>query len=78
MRIEICIALVVLTMSVSTRGLSPAGASAQDVFINEIHYDNTGTDEGEAIEVACVVGTDLTGWRHSRHKRTLRFTSPAT
>lgn len=32
------------------------------VFINEIHYDNTGTDEGESIEVAGPAGTDLTGW----------------
>jgi predicted extracellular nuclease/endonuclease I len=28
-------------------------------FINEIHYDNTGGDTGEAIEVAGVAGTDL-------------------
>ena len=32
------------------------------VFINEIHYDNDGTDAGEAIEVAGPAGTDLTGW----------------
>jgi len=32
------------------------------VFINEIHYDNTGTDTGEAIEVAGPAGTDLAGW----------------
>lgn len=37
-------------------------ASAQQVFINEIHYDNTGTDAGEAIEIAGMAGTDLTGW----------------
>ena len=37
-------------------------ASAATVFINEIHYDNTGTDSGEAIEVAGPAGTDLTGW----------------
>ena len=36
-------------------------ATAQ-VFINEIHYDNSGTDTGEAIEVAGPAGTDLTGW----------------
>jgi uncharacterized protein len=33
-----------------------------DVFINEIHYDNAGTDSGEAIEIAGSAGTDLTGW----------------
>ncbi|NUQ83926.1 MAG: ExeM/NucH family extracellular endonuclease [Anaerolineales bacterium] len=32
------------------------------VFINEIHYDNTGTDAGEAIEIAGPAGTNLTGW----------------
>ncbi|NUO82108.1 lamin tail domain-containing protein [candidate division KSB1 bacterium] len=32
------------------------------VFINEIHYDNSGTDTGEAIEVAGPAGIDLTGW----------------
>jgi len=36
--------------------------SGTQVFINEIHYDNTGTDEGEAIEIAGPAGTDLTGW----------------
>ena len=35
---------------------------ATTVFINEIHYDNTGTDTGEAIEIAGPAGTDLTGW----------------
>lgn len=33
-----------------------------NVFINEIHYDNDGTDTGEAIEIAGPAGTDLTGW----------------
>jgi len=32
------------------------------VFINEIHYDNTGGDVDEGIEIAGPVGTDLTGW----------------
>ena len=42
---------------------SPRGVMAAiSVFINEIHYDNTGTDTGEAIEVAGPAGTDLTGW----------------
>ena len=39
----------------------PAKA-AISVFINEIHYDNTGTDANEAIEIAGPAGTDLTGW----------------
>ncbi len=37
-------------------------ANAQDVRISEIHYDNAGTDTGEAIEISAPAGTDLTGW----------------
>jgi len=36
--------------------------NAQSVFINEIHYDNTGADVNEAIEIIGVAGTDLTNW----------------
>lgn len=35
---------------------------AETIFLNEIHYDNSGTDTGEGVEVAGVAGTDLTGW----------------
>lgn len=31
-------------------------------WINEFHYDNTGTDQGEFIEIAGPAGTNLTGW----------------
>lgn len=31
-------------------------------FINEIHYDNTGGDLNEFIEIAGIAGTDLFGW----------------
>jgi len=30
------------------------------VWINEIHYDNAGTDQDEGVEVAGIAGTDLT------------------
>ncbi len=40
---------------------SPAAAQTP-IFINEIHYDNTGGDTGEAIEIAGPAGSDLTGW----------------
>ena len=33
------------------------------VWINEVHYDNAGTDTGEFVEVAGLAGTDLAGWR---------------
>ncbi|HAC65731.1 MAG TPA: endonuclease [Cyanothece sp. UBA12306] len=32
------------------------------VFINEIHYDNSGSDVGEFIELAGSAGTNLDGW----------------
>ncbi len=38
------------------------GSAGPSVFINEIHYDNTGADEDEAIEIAGPAGTDLSGW----------------
>ncbi|WP_199688347.1 DUF5689 domain-containing protein [Pontibacter oryzae] len=41
----------------------PGVANAQQVFINEIHYDNDGTDANEAIEIMGPANTDLTGWR---------------
>ncbi|MFC2134966.1 T9SS type A sorting domain-containing protein, partial [Bacteroidota bacterium] len=38
------------------------GVTPSIVFINEIHYDNSGADTGEAVEVAGNAGADLTGW----------------
>jgi 5'-nucleotidase len=38
-------------------------AEAQIPFISEIHYDNAGTDSGEAVEVQAPVDFDLTGWQ---------------
>jgi hypothetical protein len=32
------------------------------IFINEIHYDNIGTDTDEEIEIAGPAGTNLSGW----------------
>ena len=42
-----------------------SGVPANDstVFVNELHYDNVGTDTGEFIEVAGPAGTDLAGWQ---------------
>jgi hypothetical protein len=62
-------------------GLIPAAPvrAFTTVFINEIHYDNTGTDAGEAIEVAGPAGTDLTGWSIVRYNGAngLSYASPA-
>jgi DNA/RNA endonuclease G (NUC1) len=38
-------------------------ATLPSVRFSEIHYDNTGTDVGEAIEISGPAGTDLTGWK---------------
>jgi hypothetical protein len=43
----------------AAQAVAPAGST---VFINEIHYDNTGTDAGELIEIANPTGGDLAGW----------------
>ncbi|MFQ5330424.1 MAG: hypothetical protein ACE5D4_10635 [Thermodesulfobacteriota bacterium] len=40
----------------------PVSLHATPIFINEIHYDNSGGDTGEGIEIAGLAGTDLTGW----------------
>ena len=34
----------------------------EQVWINEFHYDNSGTDSNEFIELAGTAGIDLTGW----------------
>src|SRR6185436_9316816 len=33
------------------------------VRISEFHYDNVGTDAGEAVEISGPAGTDLSGWK---------------
>jgi predicted extracellular nuclease len=57
-------AALVLTL-LALPAASPAAAVAPpvgEVFVNELHYDNAGTDSGEAIEIAGPAGTSLTGW----------------
>jgi Ca2+-binding RTX toxin-like protein len=48
--------------AVGTINNDDAFVSAGSAFINEFHYDNSGTDSGEAIEIAGPAGTDLSGW----------------
>jgi hypothetical protein len=55
--IAIFLGLTIIFMSFSWDS-----AHAASVFFNEIHYDNTGGDTGEAIEIAGQAGADLTGW----------------
>ena len=56
------IAVISLVASFFIGFAAPEVLAQTSVFINEIHYDNTSTDEGEAIEIAGPAGTDLTGW----------------
>ncbi len=54
-------ALVASPLALATPAGAVPGADSP-VFINELHYDNEGTDAGEFVEVAGPAGTDLTGW----------------
>lgn len=58
MRLFKSLAVLVMCAVVYGGGLQ----AAPTVFINEIHYDNTGTDAGEFIEIAGPAGTDLSGY----------------
>jgi uncharacterized protein len=46
---------------VSLLSINPA--TAVNVWINEIHYDNAGADTGEFVEIAGAAGTDLSGFQ---------------
>ena len=63
--------LIAATVTAASCGTSPGSSASADqqgisaapvVRISELHYDNVGTDVGEAIEVSGPAGTDLTGW----------------
>lgn len=43
--------------------LAVCASAHADVFINEFHYDNSGTDSNEKIEVIAPAGTSLAGWK---------------
>lgn len=51
----------VATGTITNDDVAPVGPA--NIFINEIHYDNSGADVNEAIEVAGTAGLDLTGYR---------------
>ncbi len=44
-------------------GLACCTQAQAAVFINELHYDNAGTDAGEAIEVVATAGESLAGYQ---------------
>jgi hypothetical protein len=51
----------IITASIVTFGSSNVYGAYMGPWINEIHYDNTGADTGEFIEIAGPA-QDLTGW----------------
>ncbi|OAI10476.1 hypothetical protein A1507_04125 [Methylomonas koyamae] len=52
-----------LLAAIAAIGVSASAEAATPVFINEIHYDNAGSDSGETVEIAGPAGTDLSGWK---------------
>lgn len=60
-RIERAALAALAVTGVAAHGAT-AEAQASTPRITEIHYDNAGTDEGEAIEVYAPAGVDLTGY----------------
>lgn len=46
-----------------TSATPTAAGSNPVVWINEFHYDDKGSDQGEFVEVAGTAGTDLSGWQ---------------
>ncbi|CAH8293345.1 endonuclease I [Mariniflexile fucanivorans] len=47
---------------VATLEDSTTPVASEFVFINEIHYDNTGADSEEGVEIVGPAGTNLSGW----------------
>ena len=54
-----CVAVVTVEDNIAPEITCLGGVSGASVFINEIHYDNSGADANEAIEVVGPAGTDL-------------------
>lgn len=52
-----------LPLLAAMAAIGAAAEAATPVFINEIHYDNAGSDSGEAVEIAGPAGTNLSGWK---------------
>jgi len=55
--------LHILIAALAVTLLIPIQIKAQSLFINEVHYDNRGNDEGEGIEIAGPADTDLSDWQ---------------
>src|SRR3954466_12001854 len=62
---------VAATFTAAACGVEPGGSegvtrqgisSAPSTRFSELHYDNVGTDVGEAVEISGPAGMDVTGW----------------
>ncbi|MCB1760170.1 MAG: VPLPA-CTERM sorting domain-containing protein [Gammaproteobacteria bacterium] len=54
---------LLLSLAIAGFPLSPHAANGLSVFINEFHYDNSGSDSNEGVEIAGPGGTVLDGWQ---------------
>lgn len=52
-----------LSVAVAAGLALSAPAAEAAVFINELHYDNAGSDTGEAVEIVATAGESLSGYR---------------
>jgi len=50
------------SFEVSATPMGSGGPPATTPWINELHYDNSGADIGEFVEIAGPAGLDLNGW----------------
>src|SRR5215468_1838281 len=62
--------IIAATVAAASCGTEPGGLASVSQAVSvpairfaEIHYDNVGTDTGEAIEVSGPAGADVTGWQ---------------
>src|SRR3954453_13024193 len=63
--------IMAAAVAAASCGTEPGGLASVNQAVSavpairfaEIHYDNVGTDVGEAIEVSGPAGTDVTGWQ---------------
>ena len=55
------------TTTASVSSSSSGGGGAPVVWVNEVHYDNSGSDSGEGIEIAGTAGLDVSNYALELH-----------
>ena len=61
-RAVVCVVLALAMLVAGAPAGPPPARAATPVFVNELHYDNDGTDADEFVEIAAPAGTNLSGW----------------